>query len=105
MLTGIANLVQLGFGVAIGIIIAAFGMAPLLVPSLAALQGRAFWWPTRTSPGPGDEPVGPPSPDPRPSPVRLRVRATPAHPWRVRGPRHRKAAKQPAESGDVEHTR
>ncbi len=51
MLTGIANLVELGFGVAVGILIAAFGMAPLLVPSLAALQGRAFWWPTRTSSG------------------------------------------------------
>ncbi len=48
MLTGIANLVELGFGVAVGIIIAAFGMAPLLVPSLSALQGRPFWWPTRT---------------------------------------------------------
>lgn len=47
MLTGIANLAQLGFGVAVGIVIAAFLMAPLLVPALAALEGRAFWWPTR----------------------------------------------------------
>lgn len=47
MLTGIANLAQLGFGVAVGIVIAAFLMAPLLVPALSALEGRAFWWPTR----------------------------------------------------------
>jgi RND superfamily putative drug exporter len=45
MLAGIASLTELGFGVAIGIIIAAFGMAPLLVPSLSAVEGRLFWWP------------------------------------------------------------
>ena len=49
-LTGIANLVELGFGVAIGIAIAAFGMSPLLAPSLSVLQGRSFWWPTKVSP-------------------------------------------------------
>jgi RND superfamily putative drug exporter len=47
MLTGIANLAELGFGVAVGIVVAAFLMAPLLVPALSALEGRAFWWPTR----------------------------------------------------------
>lgn len=63
MLTGIANLVELGCGVAVGIVIAAFGMAPLLVPALSALQGHAFWWPTRVQPqGPG--PAGPPAPGP-----------------------------------------
>ncbi|WP_072687129.1 MMPL family transporter [Rhodococcus marinonascens] len=46
-LTGLANLVQLGFGVAIGVAIAAFAMAPMLVPSLSALEGRPFWWPSR----------------------------------------------------------
>jgi putative drug exporter of the RND superfamily len=45
MLAGIANLTELGFGVAVGIIIAAFGMAPVLVPALSALEGRTFWWP------------------------------------------------------------
>ncbi|MFC7446362.1 MMPL family transporter [Rhodococcus daqingensis] len=49
MLTGIANLAELGFGVAAGIVIAAFAMAPLLVPALSALEGRPFWWPTRRS--------------------------------------------------------
>ncbi|TQC45281.1 MMPL family transporter [Rhodococcus sp. WS4] len=46
-LTGLANLAELGFGVAIGVAIAAFAMAPMLVPSLSALEGRAFWWPSR----------------------------------------------------------
>ncbi|WP_037234633.1 MMPL family transporter [Rhodococcus wratislaviensis] len=46
-LTGLANLAELGFGVAIGVAIAAFAMAPILVPSLSALERRAFWWPSR----------------------------------------------------------
>ena len=46
MLAGIASLTELGFGVAVGIIIAAFGMAPLLAPSLSAVEGRVFWWPS-----------------------------------------------------------
>ncbi|TGJ96969.1 hypothetical protein DLJ96_02710, partial [Actinotalea fermentans ATCC 43279 = JCM 9966 = DSM 3133] len=60
-------LAQLGFGVAVGIVTAAFLMAPLLVPALAALEGRAFWWPTRRAavghpqaeaePGPADAPA------------------------------------------------
>lgn len=49
MLTGLANLAELGFGVAVGVTIAALLMAPLLVPSLSALQGRVFWWPMRRS--------------------------------------------------------
>ncbi|SNS55301.1 MMPL family transporter [Rhodococcoides kyotonense] len=53
MLTGLANLAELGFGVAIGVCIAALLMAPLLVPSLSALEGRAFWWPMRFAPARG----------------------------------------------------
>lgn len=64
MLTGIANLAQLGFGVAVGIVIAAFLMAPLLVPALSALEGRAFWWPTRRR---TDEPAASAQPDQAPS--------------------------------------
>ena len=45
MLAGIASLTELGFGVAIGIIIAAFVMAPILIPALSTIEGRRFWWP------------------------------------------------------------
>lgn len=45
LLTGIASLMQIGFAVSSGILIAAFVMATLLVPSLTALLGRAAWWP------------------------------------------------------------
>ncbi len=47
MLTGIATLTELGFGVAIGIILSAFLMATRLVPSMASLLGHWFWWPTK----------------------------------------------------------
>jgi RND superfamily putative drug exporter len=47
LISGIANLVELGFGVTIGILIAAFLLAPVLVPSISQLQGRTFWWPSR----------------------------------------------------------
>ncbi len=47
LISGIANLVELGFGVTIGIFIAAFLLAPVLVPSISQLQGRTFWWPSR----------------------------------------------------------
>lgn len=52
-LTGLANLAELGFGVAIGVAIAAFAMAPLLVPALSSLEGHAFWWPSRQKTGEG----------------------------------------------------
>ncbi len=45
LLTGIANLTELGFGVAIGILISAFVMAPVLVPCFSDIQGLLFWWP------------------------------------------------------------
>ncbi|GIF52196.1 RND superfamily putative drug exporter [Asanoa ferruginea] len=45
MLAGIAFLVEMGFSVSIGILIAAFVMAMFLVPSLTALIGRRAWWP------------------------------------------------------------
>jgi len=44
-LAGISLLSQLGFAVAFGIILAAFCIAPLLVPSVAALLGYKVWWP------------------------------------------------------------
>ena len=45
LLTGIASLMQIGFAVSVGILIAALVMATVLVPSLTALLGRAAWWP------------------------------------------------------------
>jgi RND superfamily putative drug exporter len=44
-------LVELGFGVTIGILIAAFLLAPVFVPSISQLQGRSFWWPSRAPNG------------------------------------------------------
>jgi len=44
-LAGISLLSQLGFAVAFGIVLAAFVIAPMLVPSVAALLGRKVWWP------------------------------------------------------------
>jgi len=44
-LAGISLLSQLGFAVAFGIVLAAFVIAPLLVPSVAAILGYKVWWP------------------------------------------------------------
>ena len=44
-LAGISLLAQLGFAIAFGIILSAFIIAPLLVPSVAALLGTKVWWP------------------------------------------------------------
>ncbi|HSX30828.1 MAG TPA: MMPL family transporter [Candidatus Saccharimonadales bacterium] len=44
-LAGISLLAQLGFAIAFGIVLSAFVIAPLLVPSVAALLGRLVWWP------------------------------------------------------------
>ncbi|WP_291411274.1 MMPL family transporter [Actinophytocola sp.] len=45
MLAGISFLVEMGFAVSIGIMIAAFAMSMFLVPSVTALLGHAAWWP------------------------------------------------------------
>lgn len=50
ILAGIGFLTQMGFAVSLGIALCAFVMAILLVPSLAALAGRRFWWPGRPGP-------------------------------------------------------
>jgi RND superfamily putative drug exporter len=44
-LAGLSLLAQLGFAVAFGILLSAFVIAPLLVPSVAALLGYKVWWP------------------------------------------------------------
>ncbi len=45
MLGGISFLVEMGFAVSIGIMIAAFVMSIFLVPSITALLGHKAWWP------------------------------------------------------------
>ena len=44
------DLLQLGFGVAIGVLIDTFITRTLIVPSLVALIGRWNWWPSRIEP-------------------------------------------------------
>jgi RND superfamily putative drug exporter len=45
MFAHISLLSQMGFSIAIGVAIAAYLVAPLLVPSLSALLGYSIWWP------------------------------------------------------------
>jgi RND superfamily putative drug exporter len=49
MLAGLDNLTELGFGVAVGILIAGFVMAPVMIPALSTIEGRGFWWPRRAA--------------------------------------------------------
>ncbi|AZM92510.1 MMPL family transporter [Streptomyces sp. W1SF4] len=46
---------QTGFATAVGILLSAFVLSAVLVPALAALLGRALWWPLRPRVR-GDEP-------------------------------------------------
>jgi RND superfamily putative drug exporter len=68
MLAGLDNLTELGFGVAAGIAIAGFVMAPVLIPSLATLEGRVFWWPRHARPRERPSPES--APDVAPAPER-----------------------------------
>ena len=43
---------QMGFGMAFGILFAAFVVSTLLVPALTALVGRGAWWPSQLAPQP-----------------------------------------------------
>jgi RND superfamily putative drug exporter len=45
LLTGIQSLEEIGFGVAIGVVIAANVLSTRLVPAMASKQGHRFWWP------------------------------------------------------------
>ena len=45
LLGGISFLQQMGSSIAIGVSLAAFVIAPFLIPSLAAKLGKIFWWP------------------------------------------------------------
>jgi len=63
-LGGISFLVEMGFAVSLGIMIAAFVMSMFLVPSVTALLGHAAWWP-----GHGDRAKTPPAEERTPAPV------------------------------------
>jgi RND superfamily putative drug exporter len=45
LLGGIGFLLQMGASIAIGVALAAFVIAPFLIPSVAALLGYTIWWP------------------------------------------------------------
>lgn len=59
MLAPVAMMQQLGFGVAIGILLSAFVMASLLVPGITAMLGHRAWWPGHG----GDAKVQPQEPE------------------------------------------
>ncbi|OLF18752.1 MMPL family transporter [Actinophytocola xanthii] len=54
ILAGVSFLVEMGFAVSLGILIAAFVMSMFLVPGITALLGHKAWWP-----GHGDRPQTP----------------------------------------------
>ncbi|MED7954232.1 MMPL family transporter [Streptomyces sp. BE20] len=59
MLAGNIFMLEFGFAMAFGIILAAFVMAMFFTPALTALIGRAAWWPGHgDAPGAGHAPVG-----------------------------------------------
>lgn len=51
MLARISLLTQMGFAVAVGILLSAFVMSMFLVPALTALVGRRAWWPGKVEAG------------------------------------------------------
>ncbi|KAB2343999.1 MMPL family transporter [Actinomadura rudentiformis] len=59
MLAKVSMLQQIGFAVAIGIVLSAFVVSIFLVPAVTALLGHKAWWP-----GHGDEPPVRKGPDP-----------------------------------------
>jgi RND superfamily putative drug exporter len=68
MHAGLDNLTELGFGVFIGILIAGYVMAPVLIPALSTIEGPAFWWPRHARP---PERRRTPAPEQEPAPAQL----------------------------------
>lgn len=65
LLAGVSFLMEMGFAVSLGILLAAFVMSMFLVPSVTALLGHAAWWP-----GHSDRAKTPPAAEQRdPAPV------------------------------------
>jgi RND superfamily putative drug exporter len=65
MLGGIGLLSQMGFTIAIGIVIVSFVMAALLIPSVAALLGHMIWWPGHSDTSTEAEPSAKHEPKPQ----------------------------------------
>jgi RND superfamily putative drug exporter len=65
MLGGIGLLSQMGFTIAIGIVIVSFVMAALLIPSVAAVLGHMVWWPGHSDTSTEAEPSPEIKPQPR----------------------------------------
>ena len=72
--TGNTQIVEIGVGLAAGILLDTFLVRTLLVPSVVVLLGRWNWWPSRLVPR-----------GPRPRPVRARPEWLLAHPAGGRG--------------------
>ncbi|MFD7451921.1 MMPL family transporter [Kitasatospora sp. NPDC059827] len=66
---------QVAFSLTLGILLSALVLSLVTVPALAALLGRALWWPLRPAPAaaPGTD-ARPPVAAPRPAPDQLGVR-------------------------------
>nr|WP_307812871.1 MMPL family transporter [Micromonospora veneta] len=62
MLAPISFLQQMGFAVAIGIVLSAFVMSMFFVPALTALIGHRAWWPGHGDERPARGPHAPPEP-------------------------------------------
>jgi RND superfamily putative drug exporter len=50
-LAGVSFLTQMGLAIAVGVTLAAFVVAPYLVPSVSAMIGYAIWWPSHKPSG------------------------------------------------------
>ena len=74
MLAPISFLQQMGFAVALGIVLSAFVMSMFFVPAFTAMIGHAAWWP-----GHGDEPPAPAEPPSGPSATDPLSTEAPAH--------------------------
>lgn len=65
-LAPVSFLQQIGFSVAVGILLSAFVMSMFLVPSITALIGHPAWWPGHGDVAP-DQRGGHPAPEPEPA--------------------------------------
>jgi RND superfamily putative drug exporter len=73
MLADNSMLQQMGFAVAFGILLTAFVMALLLVPTVTTLLGARAWWPSRNTGSAHSPAVSDPDGDANPTAERVRV--------------------------------